>query len=200
MTIMKKILKFSLVLVVALTAMNMHAGDLEFTLNVKEEKGKKVTFAINKMNKVDLSIYDVEGKMIHSEKVDSQRNIKRTYDLKAFPDGIYFLDAESDTKISRYEISVVGEKASLSASAISEVYKPTFVNKKGLVWVSVLNLDKSPVNIKVYDKDNNEVYDSDVILDQEVKKAFNINNIRDEEYTFVMTYKDRTFTKTLASN
>lgn len=197
---MKKILKFSLVLVVVLTTMNVHAGELEFTLDVKKEKGKMVTFALNKINKINLSVYDAKGGLIHSEIVESQKNINRTYDLKSLPDGTYFLEAESDIKISRYEISVVGETASLSANAILEIYKSTFVNKKGLEWVSILNLDKSPVNIKVYDKENNVVYDSDAVLDQDLKKAFNINKIREDEYTFVMTYKDRTVMKTFASN
>jgi hypothetical protein len=80
------------------------------------------------------------------------------------------------------------------------VYKPTFENKKGVVWVSVLNMDKVPVNIKVYDKANNEVYDSDVTVDANVKKVFDITKIKDEEYTFVMTYKNKSFSKTLASN
>ncbi len=197
---MKKISKLGLMLGVTLLTINMHAGTLDFTLDVKKEQGKMVTFALNKMDKVDLFIYDAEGKMIHSEKVDSQANTNRTYDLKSLPEGTYFLEAESDMKISRYQISVVGETASLSTSAISEVYKPTFVNKKGLIWVGLLNLDKFPVNIKVFDKENNEVYDSDVISDLDVKKAFDINNIRDEEYTFVMTYKDKTYSKTFASN
>lgn len=178
---------------------NLYAGTVDFTLDVKKEQGKMVTFALNKMDNVDLSIYDAEGKMIHSEKVDSKKDINRTYDLKALPEGKYFLEAESDTKISRYEISVLGATASLSAKAISEIYKPAFVNKQGLVRVSFINMDKSPVNIKVYDKANNEVYDSDVILDQDVKKVFNINQINDEEYTFVMTYKDKTYSKTFAS-
>ena len=197
---MKKISKFSLVLVVTLLTMNMHAGTVDFTLDVKKEQGKMVTFALNQIDKMELSIYDAEGKMIHSENVDSQENIKRTYDLKALPEGTYFLEAESDTKVSRYEISVVGETALLSADAISEVFKPVFVNKKGLVWIGLLNLDKSPVNIKIYDKNDNEVYDSSVILDQDMKKVFDISNIRDEEYTFVMTYKDKTYAKTFASN
>lgn len=196
---MKKISKFSLMLGVALLTMNSHAGTVDFTLDVKKEQGKMVTFALNKMNKVNLSIYDAEEKLIHSEKVDSQKNINRTYDLKALPEGTYFLEAESETKISRYEISVVGATATLSADPISEVYKPTFINKKGLILVTFLNLDKSPVNIKVYDKANNEVYDSDVILDQDVKKVFDINKINDEEYTFVMTYKDKSYSKTFAS-
>ena len=197
---MKKISKFGLMLGVTLLTMNSYAGTVDFTLDVKKEQGRKVTFALNKMDKVDLSIYDAEGKMIHSEKVDALKKISRTYDLKALPEGTYFLEAESDRKISKYEISVVGTIASLSANPISEVYKPVFVNKKGLILVSFLNMDKSPVNIKVYDKANNEVYDSDVIFDQDVKKVFDINQMNDERCTFVMTYKDKTYSKTFASN
>lgn len=196
---MKKISKFGLMLGVTLLTVNLYAGTVGFTLDVKKEQGKMVTFALNKLDKIDLYIYDAEGKIIHSEKVDSPTSINRTYDLKALPEGIYFLEAESDTKISRYEISVVGATAKLSANAISEIYKPSFVNKNGLIRVSFLNMDKSPVNIKVYDRANNEVYDSEVILDQEVKKVFNINEVNDEEYTFVMTYKDKSYAKTFAS-
>lgn len=196
---MKKISKFGLMLGVTLLTVNLYAGTVGFTLDVKKEQGKMVTFALNKLDKIDLYIYDAEGKIIHSEKVDSPKSINRTYDLKALPEGTYFLEAETDTKISRYEISVVGATAKLSANAISEIYKPSFVNKNGLIRVSFLNLDKSPVNIKVYDRANNEVYDSDVILDQDVKKVFNINEVNDEEYTFVMTYKDNSYAKTFAS-
>src|SRR5688572_102372 len=112
---MKKISKFGLMLGVTLLTMNLYAGTAEFTLDVKKEQGKKmVTFGLNKMSKVDLSIYDAEGKLINFEKVDSQKNINRTYDLRALPEGTYFLEAESDMKISRFEISVVGEVATLS--------------------------------------------------------------------------------------
>lgn len=192
---MKKISKFSLVLVVTLLTMNMHAGTVDFTLNVKKEQGKMVTFALNQIEKIDLSIYDADDKLIHSENVDSKKDIKRTYDLKALPEGTYFLQAESDSKISRYEISVVGETALLSADAVSEVYKPVFAVKNGLVWVNILNLDQSPVNIKIYDKEDNEVYDSAFLMGQNVTKVFDINNFQNEEYTFVVTDNDNTFTK-----
>ena len=193
---MKKILKFSLVLVVALITMNVHAGTVDFTLVVKKEQGKMVTFALNKMNNVNLSIYDAEGKMVHSEKVTSQKIINRTYDLKAFPEGTYYLEAESEMKIVRYEISVVGDTATLSDTAISEVYKPVFVGKNGLVFLSIFNLSKSPVDIKIYDNDDNEVYASDKLMDQNVTKVFDIKNIKSEKYTFVMNYNNNTFMKT----
>lgn len=196
---MKKISKFSLMLGVTLLTMNVHAGTVDFSLDVKKEQGKKVTFAINKINKMDLSIYDADDKFIHTENVNYKKNLNRTYDLNTLPKGTYFLEAESDYKISRYEISVAEKTALLSANAISDVYKPLFVYKKGLVWVNILNLDQSPVNIKIYDKDDNEVYDSAILRDQNVTKVFDVNNIQNEKYTFVMTYKDKTFTKTFTS-
>lgn len=194
---MKNVSKFSLMLAITLLTINVHAGTVDFTLNVKKEQGKKVTFALNNSDKMDLSIYDAEGKKIHSENVNSKQVIYRTYDLNAFPEGTYFLEAESDSKISRYAISVVGETASLSSDVVSEVFKPVFAYKNGLVWVNILNLDKSPVFIKIYDNQNNEVYDSNSIMDQNVTKVFDINNIQNETYTIVVTDNDKTFTKTL---
>lgn len=184
-------------LLVALTTMNLHAGTVDFTLNVKKEQGKMVTFALNMTNKIDLSIYDANDKLIHSEMVNSKKNIDKTYDLKALPDGIYFLVAESEMKISRYKISVAGATATLSENAISEVYKPVvFVDKKGLVALRILNINKSPVNIKIFDDEENEVYNSAILTDQTINKIFDIKNIKFETYTFVMTYNNKTFTKT----
>lgn len=193
---MKKISKFSLMFGVTLFTMNAHAGTVDFSLDVKNEQGKKVTFAIDKMNTMDLSIYDADDKLIHSENVNSKKDLDRTYDLNALPDGTYFLEAESDSKISRYEISLAGVTASLSANAISEVYKPTFYNNNGLVWVSLLNPDESTVNIKIYDNEYNEVYDSAALVGQYVTKVFDINNFQNEAYTIVVTDNNKTFTKT----
>jgi hypothetical protein len=195
---MKKISKFGLMLGVTLLTMNVHAGTVDFSLDVKKEQGKKVTFAINKINKMNLSIFDADDKLIHSEMVNSTKELNRTYDLNALPEGIYFLEVESDSKISRYEISVARATASLSANAISEDYKPVpvFLYKDGLVWVNIVNLDNSPVNIKIYDKEGDEVYTSAKLTDENVTKIFDVNNIENEKYTFVMTYKDKTFTHT----
>jgi hypothetical protein len=195
---MKKILKFGLVLVASLATMNGHASNVDFTLDVKNEQGKKVTFALSTINIMSLSIYDADDKLIHSEKVDFKKDISRTYDLNALPEGTYFLEVESDVTISRYEILVAGATASLSPNAISEDYKPVpvFYYKDGLVWVNIVNRDQSPVYLQIVDKDGDEVYSSAKLTDENVTKIFDVNNIENEKYTFVMTYKDKTFTQT----
>ncbi|MBG6110822.1 hypothetical protein H4V97_002154 [Flavobacterium sp. CG_23.5] len=196
---MKKILKVSLILAGVLAAMNVSAGEIDFSLNVKKEQGKTVTFVLNDINKIDLSIYDANEKLIHTEKVTSNGTINRTYDLNALPEGTYFLDAESEMKIARYEISVVGKTATLTSKAISEVYKPVFLNKNGLVSISVLNLDKSPVSIKIYTEDGTEVYATTVLQEQNVAKFFDIKNFPNDKYAFIMTYDNKVFEKIAAA-
>ena len=118
---MKKILKFSLVLVAVLSAINGSASEKEFSLDVKKGQGKTVNFALYEANKVVLSIYDLDSKLIHKENVISTGSVNRTYDLNALPEGTYFLLAESESKIAKYEIVVIGETAVLATKPVTEV-------------------------------------------------------------------------------
>jgi hypothetical protein len=196
---MKKFLKFSLAFALVLTAIGAHAGDADFSLKVKKENGKTVSFVLNEVKNVELSIYDTSDKLIHSEKISSEGNINRVYDLAALPEGTYFLQAETEMKIAKYEITVVGETATLSDLAITEVFKPMLVNENGKVSLSILNLDKSPVNVAIYDAANNEVYNKTFNGEQNVNKFFDITTLANEKYTFVMAYDNKVFTKMVSA-
>lgn len=197
---MKKILKFSLVLAaVVLTAVQAHAGNADFSLDLIKEEGKTVSFSLKEIKKIDLSIYDINDSLIYQEKVTSEENINRTYDLTALPDGIYFLKAEDDHKISKYKIEVVGNTAKLSADAISEVYKPVLVNKNGIVTVNVLNLEKTPVTVVLYDSNQTEVYNETLEADLYVGKMFDLTAAQNGKYTFEITYNGKTFMETVSN-
>jgi hypothetical protein len=198
-SIMKKILKFSLVVAALLAVMNVSALGNDFSLNVKKGQGKKVTFVLNEVSKVELSIFDLDNKLIHSENVNSKGSVNRTYDLNALPEGTYFLIAESDTKIAKYEISVVGQTAILSSNAVKETYKPMLVNKNGLVSLSLFNVYQSTVSIKIYNAAAEEVYTSPILKGQYISKFFDIKKLPNEEYTFVMRYADKVFVETVAA-
>ena len=196
---MKKILKFSLVLAaVVLTAVQAHAGNADFSLDLIKEEGKTVSFSLKEIKKIDLSIYDTNDSLIYQEKVTSEDNINRTYDLTALPDGIYFLKAESDLKISKYKIEVVGNKAKLSADAISELYKPVLVNKNGIITVNILNLENTPVTVAIYNSEENEVYNETLTADLYVGKIFDLTSAQNGKYTFDITYNGKTFSETVA--
>lgn len=197
---MKKILKFSLVLTaIVLTAVQAHAENADFSLDLIKKEGKTVSFSLKEIKKIDLSIYDINDSLIYQEKVTSEENINRTYDLTALPDGIYFLKAEDDRKISKYKIEVVGNTAKLSADAISEVYKPVLVNKNGIVTVNVLNLEKTPVTVVLYDSNQTEVYNETLEADLYVGKMFDLTAAQNGKYTFEITYNGKTFMETVSN-
>jgi hypothetical protein len=197
---MKKILKFSLVLAaVALTAVEAHAGSADFSLDLKKEEGKTVSFTLREIKKIDLSIYDTSDNLIYQEKVTSNDDISRTYDLTAFPEGVYFLEAESDFKISRYKIEVVGKVARLSVDAISEVYKPVLANKNGTVSFNMLNTSKAPVSVKIYSSNDTELYNETISGELNVGKIFDISNVEGDKCTFVITSDGRTFVEKVSA-
>ncbi|MEO7977220.1 T9SS type A sorting domain-containing protein [Flavobacterium sp.] len=122
---MKKTLRLSLVCAVLFSGMSTYAidGNEDFNLHVLKGKGRVITFALNKVTKASLSIYDEEGNLIYSEKASGKDGILRTFNLKEFPAGTYFLEAEDNLKKVRHEIIITDSESMLSRKAISSVYK-----------------------------------------------------------------------------
>ena len=196
---MKNVTKFALALVVFFSTVAMRAND-DFSVRVKSGAGKKISFTINDTKNVHISIFSKDGVEVFAENIKSKDGkISRSYDLNALPNGTYYLETETKTKVDRREMTLSGSTATVSEKTLTEIYKPVMFSKDGLVTVSILNSDKTPVEIKMFDENNNELYSETVTGEQSLAKRFDINKTTAKKITFVMSYNNKTFVETVAA-
>jgi len=82
---------------------------------------------------------------------------------------------------------------------VYEVYKPTLVNNKGLVTLSVLNFNESPIAVRIYDNDGIELYEGKFDSKVSFFKKFDISSIPATGCVFEISYADKIFTQTVAT-
>lgn len=193
---MKNFAKIGLAVAVLLTTFGVRAGEYDFSLKVTNETGKKVSFSVIDAETVNFSIYNANEELLFNEQISGPNAINRTYDLSAFPEGTYYLEAETAAKVARYEITVVNQTATISKTAIEETYKPVITKKGDYITVTVPGDVKTPVNITLYDQHNGELYNETV--KGNVAKKFNTSKIFSKEFTFVISYNDKMFSETVS--
>lgn len=119
-SIMKKILKISLVTAVVLLAMNVYAVAVNFSFRNEFRQEKMISFGLDDTDQVKISIYDTNEKLIHSESLMVKGKIVRSYDLNNFDEGVYYLVEESNSKIIKYEVLVLNDSATIMTDPIAE--------------------------------------------------------------------------------
>lgn len=122
---MKKILKISLVLGIVLLAMNVYAVAVNFSLHNKFRQEKMISFGLEDSDETKISIYDANDQLIHTENVMVDGKLVRSYDLNNFREGVYYLVEESATKISKYEVLVLDDSATMMTDPFLVVNKKT---------------------------------------------------------------------------
>ena len=196
---MKNVVKFGLALAVFLTAFGVRANEADFSVSVRSGLGKLINFSINN-TKAHVSISDKQGDVIFEENIKAKDGkISRTYDLGALPEGNYVLEAENGTKVARYAIKIEGKTASVSDKAIAEILKPVLTNKDGIVTLNIKDVDNTPVEIKLYDENNVELYNETFTGAANLAKRFDTKKINAEKFTFVMKYNNKMFVETIAA-
>ena len=195
---MKNFLKSGLVVVAFLTAFGASANEKDFSLKVKSEKGKTVSFSINEAKNANLSIYSKDNETLFGEKIATDGLLSRTYDLKAFPVGDYILEVETSAKLAQYSIHISENAASISEVAIAEVFKPVLTNNNGIVSLNIANTDRTPVEIKLVDENNIELYSEVFNGRRSISKKFDTNKTLAGNLTFVVKYKNQIFAETVA--
>ncbi|MFL9844640.1 hypothetical protein [Flavobacterium rhizosphaerae] len=198
---MKNLMKFCLALAVFFTVAAANAGE-NSSIRVKEGMGKVISFTMDEVANVHVAIYNAEGNELFAENLQSKEGkaINRTYDLTAFPEGTYFIETETGSKVLRHEVVINSENAVVSEKT-SQIYKPVVTkDDKGIITLNIFNAEKTPVQIIIYDENNTELYNEKVAAGEtKLTKRFDVSKINAKNFTLVTKYNNKLFTEAVAA-
>lgn len=119
---MKNILKFSLIVLVALTTFNTYAVDGGIPVKVLTSSStKEIRFAVNQVQKANVTITDKFHNVIYSEVVTGKDGIIKTYNLEEFPVGTYYLEIETNAKKATHAIVITRDASTLSRTSVANL-------------------------------------------------------------------------------
>ncbi|MBL7472739.1 DUF3244 domain-containing protein, partial [Robertkochia sp. 1368] len=75
------------------------------------------------------------------------------------------------------------------------VGQPFFRTENNVVSINMLNMDTTPVTVKVYDQFDRVLFDQIITADDSVGKAFDFSNVEDGVYTIVVKKGANKFVK-----
>lgn len=189
---MKTILKFTTIVAFMLSTVVSMAREPKVNLVAYSEAKSLVLTIENTSSDFNIKFKDEEAHVIYSGKLSNGTFIRK-FDLQNLEDGMYFVSTEDEFKSYEYTVSLKGREVKVVKS--KEAHKPFFRKTNDRIYMNFLNLDKSDVEVKVYDAEYRvvfyETYKDSVI----VEKAFNFVDAFKGSYTVVISDNDNTYSE-----
>ncbi|RZL47416.1 MAG: hypothetical protein EOP00_12050 [Pedobacter sp.] len=194
---MKNLLKNTLLVAIMLTSSVVFAKDGDFSLKVKSENEKSVVFYIDEAQDVNLSISSVEEGIIYEQKIHAEKALSKVYSLEEFPDGNYTFKLESATGVVEYPVNILNGKAFMSKAIVKENFKPILIKESNIITLDLKTVPHGPVEIKVFNEDNEELYAKSFASKMIAVKKFNIGQTNAKSLTFIVKSKNQEYIETI---
>jgi len=164
----------------------------EPTLSVTPNTEKSLIFKMDATSEQTvISILDVEGVIIYSEKVGSTAAYSKKFNLRNLPDGDYVLKVEDLLKETIFEFDI--DNSNVLIEERKENTKPIFKENGQKVFLNLLNPGKGDVKITIYDGENRIVFDETVVDTLLIEKTLNFEKAYEDTYVVVVKNEENIF-------
>ncbi|MDX1628511.1 MAG: hypothetical protein R3345_07415 [Fulvivirga sp.] len=191
---MKTQIKTTLVLALTVFASTVFANGVDTYIKVREDK----TFSVhrNTGGLLNLTFKDTGDKVLYRATDFSNERFAGYFDLENLPVGTYFLEVEDTEKISTYPVKVERHGLAIDKKNAKHIFKPALNVSDRRVGVSMLNTMNTPLEVAIYNS-NKELINIYSIDDKTVNKFFDLSQLGNDVYSFVLKVGGKRFEKTV---
>lgn len=194
---MKNLMKRSLLIITFFTVSISMANNNDPGIKVNLIENKLIQLTLSGDSDVfEISVRDNYGVLLHKENLQSDNNSKK-YDLANLPNGNYFMEIESSTKIKVIPFKVSAKSVVLKNDDEIIHFKPTIRKTEDIVYVSMLALNNEKLEVLLYDMNNNLLY-SETLQDKEIiERKLNLMNLKSGSYSMILRSNGKAFYETI---
>lgn len=184
---MKAVLKITVMAALMFSTLIASANSEPKIYVAGENEGKSLIFELDVTSEnTKIQFLDSDSNIIYSDDAVSSTGVRKKFDMSNLSSGLYTFKVDNSIKAITYSILLASNEMTILSK--DEKVKPVFREKDGLVYVNLLNTDKSKVIIKVYDSSSRLLF-SEVVTDKLiVEKAINFKGAHKGEY--IISVKD----------
>ena len=194
---MKKIIRTGVILATLLATTLNYANN--YTAIGKENEKTIITLD-NLKEGHQLFIKDSHGLTLYREKIKSNGQYEKTFDLTSLPNGAYYFELIKDLEIRTIPFNVTDSVVVFDKKKEVVIYKPTVRLKEARLLVSRLSLNKEPLDIKIYYENYDFSSGLDELIYSEkienktiVEQTYKLDKYKKGNYKIVFTSGDRQF-------
>ncbi|WP_445725568.1 hypothetical protein [Flavobacterium sp.] len=197
---MKNLVKKGLVVAMLFTAMIATGAGKDNSVKFTVVNSKMIDLKLeNKDGKIQISLKDQHGEVLHSEKFKGS-NFAKKYDLKILPMGHYYFEIEGESKIKMIPFEVTDKEVAYNHELETIYFKPTILQEKDAVCISKLALEKEDLTIVFLDENDNLLYNETISGPGKLAKKLNIKQLEKGTYRLYVRSGDRVYSEYLYLN
>ena len=143
--------------------------------------------------KTRIRLVDANGVQLYSDVYRQNDAKSRQFNLRALPQGTYFLELEDETFIYRQPVSLTAAGVVANPAERIELAKPYVgTSPEGKVVLSYLHLDNAPVEVELFDAEGTLVHREVINQEGPVMRSYNLSALPVGSYRAVVRTQNAT--------
>jgi len=148
---LEKLIKLGLLSVALLASVVVKASD-KLNVEIGSNSSKIISITLTETTaKEVVCIKDLNGVVLFSENLEKLPSYTKVLNLSVLPNGIYFVESRTESRILSTPLVISKEKVSLMNDSVKSYSAPEITLEANHVKVLVRNTNKVPVSITIYD-------------------------------------------------
>jgi hypothetical protein len=180
---MKNLIKKSMLMAILMMALVSNASEKSLNLKIISHESKVVQLILNNHGSSEVFIKDIKGFQLYKALIKDKEFLKK-FDLSGLPDGEYYFEINSQTKIVTKPFSVASNILEFNKETI--VFKPIVRFKNDVIYLSRFTLNNETLDVFLYDDNQHLLYSEKLFGQNNLNRKLNLSNLDSGSYSLVL--------------